>query len=141
MSKVTTFPSGATRQSSVAGEKEKPVRYDLVPAIGLRRLAETMAHGAEKYGEGNWQKGIPISNCLNHAMAHLVAYGDGDRSEDHIGHALANLCFIAHFEEKAGGGAGILVPEGHLYCHKCDTIVNKEHALHCIRKDCPERVS
>jgi hypothetical protein len=94
------FPSGAERQATVAGQREKPVRYDLMPTVGLRRLAETMAEGAAKYGDGNWQRGIPIENCVNHALAHVIAYAGGDRSEDHLGHAMANLCFVAHFEEE-----------------------------------------
>lgn len=113
------FASGAERQASVAGQKAAPVRYDLVPTIGLRRLAETMAHGAEKYGEQNWQKGIPISNCLNHAIAHIVAWMDGDRTEDHFGHALANICFAAHFEERPQPVA-IIVPKGYMLIPDAD---------------------
>lgn len=42
------FPSGALR-----GTDSDSARYDLVPQVGLRRLAEAMAYGAIKYGIGN----------------------------------------------------------------------------------------
>ncbi len=48
---VTCFATGAVRGSDADGE-----RWDLITPIGLRRLAETCAEGAAKYGEHNWQK-------------------------------------------------------------------------------------
>lgn len=58
-----------------------------------------MAHGAAKYGEGNWTKGMPVKFMLNHALCHIFQYLSGDRSEDHLGHACANLCMACHSEE------------------------------------------
>jgi len=53
------FATGAVRGTDADGE-----RWDLITPIGLRRLAETCAEGAAKYGERNWQKGIPASVML-----------------------------------------------------------------------------
>lgn len=92
------FPSGAVR--SKEGEKE---RWDLITPIGLRRLAETCAEGAEKYGVGNWQRGIPASNLLNHAIRHIYLYLEGDDSEDHLAHAAWNILAVCHFEETDPG--------------------------------------
>ena len=86
------FESGAVRSAD-----SDHARYDLIPYAGLELLGRTLKHGADRYGEFNWQKGIPQSDLINHAMQHLVKWGAGDRSEDHIGHCLANLCFLAHF--------------------------------------------
>lgn len=88
------FESGAVRSTDADSE-----RYDLITPIGLRRLAETCALGAARYGERNWEKGIPASNLLNHALRHIVLYMMGDTSEDHIAHAAWNLLAVAHFEE------------------------------------------
>jgi hypothetical protein len=88
------FATGAVRGTDVSP------RYDLIPAVGHRRLAETLAEGASKYGAWNWMKGIPSSNCLGHALNHLALYADGDRSEDHLGHAICNLYFLSHNEER-----------------------------------------
>jgi len=88
------FPTGAIRSSDAEG-----VRYDLITPIGLRRLAETYAEGSRKYGDYNWQKGMPASVLLNHAIRHIYLYLEGDGSEDHLAHAAWNLLAVCHFEE------------------------------------------
>jgi hypothetical protein len=90
------YPSGAVRSKLDA-------RYDLVPAIGLQRVAMTMAEGAAKYGEHNWQKGMPIGDTLNHAIAHVYSFLSGDRSEEHLSHAAANLLMAIHTMESENG--------------------------------------
>jgi hypothetical protein len=57
-----------------------------------------MAEGAEKYGEYNWQKGFPVNDILNHAIAHVYKHLSGDRTEDHLGHAAAGLLMAIHTE-------------------------------------------
>jgi len=99
MTPVTKSPKRVTYKSG-ANRDEVNFRYDLVPSIGLRRLAETMDEGAKKYGEGNWKKGFPIPHLLNHSVAHIFAYLEGDRSEDHLAHAAFGLFTSMHFEEK-----------------------------------------
>jgi len=89
------YPSGAVRS-------HLSERYDLVPTIGLQRVAMTMSEGAAKYGEHNWQKGFPVNDILNHALAHVFKYLSGDRAEDHLGHAAANLLMAIHTEESNG---------------------------------------
>jgi hypothetical protein len=74
-----------------------------VPATGVRRVAEAMAEGASKYGENNWEKGMPVKYLLNHAIAHIYQFIDGDRSEDHLGHAAANMLMACHSAEKWPG--------------------------------------
>lgn len=95
----TKFPTGAKRQQGVAGS-DKPCRYDLITPIGLRRLAETYGEGALKYGDRNWEKGIPNDNLLNHLIAHINQYMVGDKTEDHLAHAAWGLFALMHFEEK-----------------------------------------
>jgi hypothetical protein len=89
---VATFQSGAKRTA-------KDVRFELLSPIGLRRMAQASHEGAEKYGALNVEKGLPISVFLNHALSHIYAYLEGDRSEDHLSHAAWNLCFSMHSEE------------------------------------------
>jgi hypothetical protein len=91
---ITTFTTGAVR-----GTDAENVRYDLITPIGLRRLAETCAEGAKKYGDHNWQKGIPASVMLNHAIRHIYLWLEGERSEDHLAHAAWNILGVCHFEE------------------------------------------
>lgn len=88
------FDSGAVRDTSADDE-----RWDLIPPRALRRLAMTCHEGAVKYGEHNWRKGIPLSNLLNHAIRHIFLYLANDTSEDHLAHAVWNLCAAMEFEE------------------------------------------
>ena len=92
---MTTFSSGAVR-----GSDAEDVRFDLITPVGLRRLAETCAEGAKKYGDHNWERGIPASVMLNHAIRHLVLWLQGDVSEDHLAHAAWNIFGTMHFEER-----------------------------------------
>lgn len=39
--------------------------------------------GAEKYGERNWEKGLPIDCYINSAVRHLLKYIRGDDDEPH----------------------------------------------------------
>jgi hypothetical protein len=65
-------------------------RFDLIPPTALLAVAKAMGEGGKKYGDWNWQ-GLPMENLLNHAMRHIVLYMEGDRDEDHLGHAAAGL--------------------------------------------------
>lgn len=75
------------------------VRYDLISPIGLRAVAKTCAEGAEKFGVCNWENGMPVTDLLNHAIAHVYKFLGGDRSEDHLGHAAWNLLGAIHSYE------------------------------------------
>lgn len=101
LSGLAQFASGAVRDKNVAGSKDAafPARYDLLSPIAIRRIAETYGEGALKYDDHNWRKGMPISTCLNHALAHIFAYMTGDESEGHLEHAAWNLMAVMHFEE------------------------------------------
>lgn len=92
MTELKQFESGAVRSTDA-----DHARFDLIPFAAVEALGRTLKEGAEKYGEYNWQKGIPASDLLNHALQHIYKYLDGDYSEDHIGHAMTNLAFLAHF--------------------------------------------
>ena len=85
------FNTGAMR-----GTDATKTRYDLIPPSALQAWAEAFAEGVDKYGLHNWLKGIPSSNALNHALRHIYLYLDGDRSEDHLGHALWNIGVAVH---------------------------------------------
>lgn len=90
MSDLTTYETGATRSADAEG-----VRYDLVPPEGVEAVARAMHVGAVTHGDNNWKKGLRNSILVNHAMRHIVEYmKEGNTTEDHIGHALANLMML-----------------------------------------------
>ncbi len=91
---IREFSTGAVRSTDADG-----VRFDLISPIGLRRLAETYAEGAKKYGDNNWKKGFPASDLINHLIAHCYKFLAGDTSEDHLAHAAWGLFTIMHFQE------------------------------------------
>jgi len=88
------FGTGAVRSDTV-----EAFRYDLVSPIGLREVARACAEGAEKYGDWNWEKGMPVHDLLNHAIAHIYEFLSGDRGEPHLGHAAWNLLAAIHSHE------------------------------------------
>jgi hypothetical protein len=49
-------------------------------------LLEVSIHfeeGAKKYGENNWQKGIPVNCYLDSAIRHYLKWRRGDKDEPH----------------------------------------------------------
>ena len=91
----TQFPSGAVRDMH-----EGKGRFDLLPMCVLMRLARHYENGCKKYGDRNWEAGIPCHSFADSAMRHLVKYMDGQTDEDHLIAAIWNLCGLAWNEEK-----------------------------------------
>lgn len=49
-------------------------------------ILETAIHfeqGAKKYGENNWQKGLPVNCYLDSALRHYMKWRRGDKDEPH----------------------------------------------------------
>ena len=49
----------------------------------ILQVAIQFEEGAEKYGENNWKKGIPINCYINSAISHYLKYKRGDVDESH----------------------------------------------------------
>lgn len=73
--------------TSASGAKRSRLmpRYDLITAIALERLAvrctghmtpEGPSGGSLKYGDYNWEKGLPLTDTLNHTIEHLFKFRD-----------------------------------------------------------------
>ena len=89
------FETGAVRDI-----EEGKGRCDLLPAVAILRLAKHFEMGAVKYGEHNWQKGIPIHSYIDSSVRHLMKYLDGQTDEDHLCAATWNLVAAMWTEEK-----------------------------------------
>ena len=85
------YDTGAVRSSDC-----EDTRYDLISPIGLEALARTYAEGAKKFGQFNWENGMPVTDLLNHAIAHIYKFLNGNRDEDHLSHAAWNLLGAIH---------------------------------------------
>ena len=46
-------------------------------------VAKHFEEGALKYGENNWQKGLPVNCYLDSAIRHYLKYRRGDQDEPH----------------------------------------------------------
>lgn len=83
------YDSGMRRDT----QQGKP-RYDLIDRDFLRRWAELMARGAEKYGERNWELANSeeeVNRFKASAFRHLMQWLDGDETEDHAAAVAFNL--------------------------------------------------
>jgi hypothetical protein len=87
------FESGAQRTRDA-----DHAAFHLLPFKSLELASMVLKKGGEKYGERNWEKGLPVDDTINHALQHLYKYLAGDTSEAHLSHALCNLLFVNHFE-------------------------------------------
>jgi hypothetical protein len=87
------YTSGGSRDTAVG-----KARYDLIPPGPLYRIAETYRRGAERYGEHNWELGMPTSRMMASLIRHIESYRRGDTSEDHLGHAAFNIIGLMFFE-------------------------------------------
>ena len=92
-----TFASGAVRDMH-----QGKGRCDLLPPSAILRLARHFEAGAKKYGDRNWEQGIPIESFIDSAIRHTMKYMLGWNDEDHLCAAAWNLMCALETEEKFG---------------------------------------
>lgn len=77
-------------------QSSTPYAFHFLPPNAMFAAAETAKYGAEKYHETlsdrNYKK-IHAEEHINHAIQHLYAYLAGDRSDDHLAHAILRAMF------------------------------------------------
>ncbi|MBW1973802.1 MAG: hypothetical protein JRI44_13350 [Deltaproteobacteria bacterium] len=84
------FDSGAVRDI-----QQGKGRFDLLPPIAIKMVADVFERGAIKYGDRNWEKGIPLSRYIDSALRHTFQVLQGLDDEDHASQAAWNLlCFV-----------------------------------------------
>jgi hypothetical protein len=91
----TVFETGAVRDSKAGAG-----RFDLLPWEAIWEVAKHCQRGAEKYGERNCEKGIPIHSLCDSAMRHLAKYMMGMDDEPHLVAAAWNVLFAIWMEIK-----------------------------------------
>ena len=85
-SERTEFSTGAVRDM-----KRGVGRMDLLPWYGIMEVSKHCEEGAEKYGEHNVDKGIPLHSLCDSAARHLAKFIAGETDEDHLRAAAWNL--------------------------------------------------
>jgi hypothetical protein len=71
-------------------------------------LTRVYGHGAEKYSDRNWEKGMPYSECFASLMRHYSAAFGGERDDPestllHSAHAAWNALAILAYELRGVG--------------------------------------
>lgn len=89
-----------------------------VPTM-LLEVAKHFENGAKKYGENNWQKGIPVRCYIDSAVRHYLKYLRNDPDEPHHRAFCWNiLCAIWTCKHKPE-----LNDYGHQACPVCNTVI------------------
>ena len=89
------FKTGARRDIQL----DKP-RYDLIPPSALKRLADLYSRGAVKYGENNFQKGIPFKRVYASMYRHMIQFAEGENTEDHLAAVAWNAFALMFYQEQ-----------------------------------------
>src|ERR1035437_8196729 len=92
------FASGMCRDTQTG----KP-RYDLIDRAFLKRWADLMARGAQKYGEENWRQAsgeAELKRFRASAIRHMYQWLDGDTTEDHAAAVAFNVAGAEMVKEK-----------------------------------------
>lgn len=102
-----TFDTGAKRSEKIEA------RYDLIPTGALRRLALRYGMGAQKYGEWNWQKGLPFSDTYNHIIEHLEKFklmlmSGSNMTDDDLAGAAWGIFALMVFQDRGDYSQGNL---------------------------------
>lgn len=122
----TEFSTGAVRDM-----KHGKGRMDLLPWYGIMEVSKHCEEGAEKYGEHNVDKGIPLHSLCDSAARHLAKFIAGETDEDHLRAAAWNLLWALNQRKTH--------PElDDLYSHKeieSTVYEAREEALHPLTRD------
>lgn len=89
--------AGGTR-----ADRGKP-RVDLIPAEVLLEIARIYTHGAEKYSEHNWSRGMNYSRMYSSLQRHLLKFwagetNDPDSGEHHLTCVAFGVLGLLYFE-------------------------------------------
>lgn len=79
-------------------DSEKP-RMDLLDGYALTETAKVLTHGAKKYDDFNWRKGLKYRRLLAATLRHLFAFqqgedNDGETGLSHLAHAMCEIMFL-----------------------------------------------
>jgi hypothetical protein len=96
---VRKFTTGAIRDN----DSTKPDYIETVSWTAFRKFGEYMTSKKQKYGAGNFKKGIPVESYEQSLVRHLQKYlenkyedGQQEVNEDHLSAMIFNICGILH---------------------------------------------
>jgi hypothetical protein len=95
--KYRLFSTGSKRD----GNYNKPFIHNFKGYTRIR-FGYHMTKGSFRYGDNNWEKGIPSECYLESLDRHLAMYLVGDRTEDHLSAIIFNAQGVMINEMKEG---------------------------------------
>lgn len=100
---LTQFPSGAVRDA----QDDKESYVETTSWIAFRRYSQYMTGKKERYGQGNFKKGIPAESYEESLIRHLTKYlinkyegGSLEPNEDHLAAIVFNTFGLMHEETR-----------------------------------------
>lgn len=83
---------------------QQKLRTDLVPPQAMKALAEVYTHGAIKYADNNWMRGMDYSRPYGAMMRHMLSWYEGqdidpDSGLSHLYHAMWCVATLIYFSQ------------------------------------------
>lgn len=85
-------------------------RYELIDRAFLKRWAELMARGADKYGADNWRlanSDEELARFKGSALRHLMQWLEDETDEDHAVAVAFNLAAAEYVKKRIADGAAL----------------------------------
>ena len=99
--------SGRDTNPQPEGRKDDSgkLRFDLVPPEAIRAWVSVLTHGADKYMDRNWEKGMAWGRPYAALCRHSLAWWSGEDIDpesgiSHLAHAMCNLSFLITYQER-----------------------------------------
>lgn len=89
--KINTYVPDGNKTCLVDAIKEFSCRYFNDMYTAMLEVSKHYENGCEKYGERNWEKGIPLHSYIDSAVRHYFKFMRGDDDEPHNRAFLWNL--------------------------------------------------
>ena len=83
-------------------------RVDLLPEDAVLLVADVLSFGAKKYGDRNWEMGLPWSRMYAAALRHLLYYWNGKNTDEesgklHLAHAATCVLMLLAYQNRDTG--------------------------------------
>lgn len=83
---------------------DNKAKWSLIDFNSMTFLVKVMEMGIGKYGYNNWKKGRSFTETWESLFRHVMTWKetedlDKESGINHIGHAMANLMFLAHMTD------------------------------------------